>query len=88
MIDITFKANRLDNGEVLESDSILQFKNHADTKAPAASLWEEGNGWVAVDPETLEISNCGIACEEKELPSFMVKHLHIPNDELRYIKDE
>lgn len=88
MIDITFKAKRLDNGEMLESDSILQFKNHAVTKAPAASLWEEGNGWIAVDPETLQISNCRIVCEEKGLTSFMAKHLHIPNNELRCIKDE
>ena len=44
-----------DNGEEIESDSILQFSRHPVTKVREASLWEEGTGWVPVDPDTLEL---------------------------------
>lgn len=52
-MELLFKAKRKDNGEWLESDSILQFNNHPVTKSPAASLWKEGDGWIEVDPNTV-----------------------------------
>lgn len=55
MLDISFKAKRRDNGEEIESDSILQFSRHPVTKHREASLWEEGTGWVPVDPDTLKL---------------------------------
>ena len=52
-MELLFSAKRKDNGEWMVSDSILQFNNHPVTKAPEASLWEEGTGWVEVNPKTV-----------------------------------
>lgn len=52
-MELLFKAKRKDNGEWLESDSILQFNKHPVTKVAEASLWVEGTGWIEVDPKTV-----------------------------------
>lgn len=52
-MELLFKAKRKDNGEWLESDSILQFIKHPVSKIAEASLWVEGTGWVEIDPKTV-----------------------------------
>lgn len=53
MREILFRGKREDNGELLVSDCIMQFKNYIGRDGFSVQLWAEGEGWVFIIPETV-----------------------------------
>lgn len=53
MREILFRGKRKDNGEWVESDSLLQMENHPQRNCHTVQLWVEFDGWVFVIPETI-----------------------------------
>jgi uncharacterized phage protein (TIGR01671 family) len=58
MREILFRGKRIDNGEWVESDCIMQFEEHPIKKCRVVQLWVNGEGWVDVIPETLGQFTC------------------------------
>ncbi len=52
MREILFRGKRLDNGKLLIGNSIMQCDNYLGT-GKAVLLWDDENGWIKVDPETV-----------------------------------
>lgn len=47
---------KMDNGEWLESDSIMQFNPHPLSKQNEIHLWHKEHGWTKIDIDTFGVS--------------------------------
>ena len=47
---------KMDNGEWLESDCIMQFEEHPVSRKAEIHLWHKEQGWTKIDIDTLGVS--------------------------------
>ena len=47
---------KMDNGEWLESDCIMQFEEHPVSKKSEIHLWHKEHGWTKIDIDTFGVS--------------------------------
>ena len=77
---------KMDNGEWLESDCIMQFEEHPVSKKTEIHLWHKEQGWTRIDVDTFGVSIGVLDKNNKRIFSDDILKEFAYNNEVRIVR--